>query len=89
MKTFSARDAKNRFGEVMDAAQAGPVMIEKHGRPSAVVLSNVEYEALEVARLRMALQPGLEDVREGRVYDMDDVFEDLKQDLEKFAANED
>ena len=29
MRTFSAADAKNRFGELLDAAQRGPVRIVK------------------------------------------------------------
>ena len=41
----SAKEAKNRFGELLDRAQRGPVTIEKKGRPVAVVLSAHEYEA--------------------------------------------
>ncbi len=47
MKTLAAKDAKNRFGELLDAARAEPVSIEKHGRAVAVVLSVEEYERLE------------------------------------------
>ena len=32
MKTMSAREAKNRFGLMIDSARAEPVLIEKHGR---------------------------------------------------------
>ncbi|MDD9909057.1 MAG: type II toxin-antitoxin system Phd/YefM family antitoxin [Ahrensia sp.] len=44
MKTMNATDAKNRFGELLDSAQAGPVAIQKNGRDVAVVLSKEEYE---------------------------------------------
>lgn len=46
MKTFSAAEAKNRFGVLLESAQRGPVRIEKNGRPVAVVLSQTEYEKL-------------------------------------------
>ena len=39
MKSMSAKEAKNGFGLLLDTARAGPVTIEKHGRPVAVVLS--------------------------------------------------
>ena len=52
MKTFSAKKAKQRFGELMDTVQREPVSIEKHGRPVAVVMSEVEYEEMKLARLR-------------------------------------
>lgn len=46
LKTMSARAAKNGFGTLMDAAMAGPVTIEKHGRPAVVVLSVEQYQRL-------------------------------------------
>lgn len=45
--TFSAADAKNRFGELLDAARREPVVIKKHGRSVAVMLSSEEYRRLE------------------------------------------
>lgn len=46
MKNFSARDAKNQFGLLIDTARLEPVVIEKHGRPVAVVCSIEEFERL-------------------------------------------
>lgn len=46
MKNFSARDAKNQFGLMIDTARLEPVVIEKHGRPVAVVCSIEEFERL-------------------------------------------
>jgi prevent-host-death family protein len=46
MKSISARAAKNEFGRLIDTARAGPVTIEKHGRPVVVVMSVEEYERL-------------------------------------------
>ena len=49
MKNFSAGDAKNKFGLLIDTARAEPVVIEKHGRPVAVVCSIEEFERLQIA----------------------------------------
>ena len=39
-----AATAKNRFGEMLDTAQRKPVIIQKHGRTVAVLLSGHDYE---------------------------------------------
>jgi antitoxin Phd len=44
MKTISALDAKNRFGELIEAAQRQPVAVTRNGRPSVIVLSADSYE---------------------------------------------
>lgn len=49
MKNFSAGDAKNKFGLLIDTARIEPVVIEKHGRPVAVVCSVEEYQRLQDA----------------------------------------
>ncbi len=48
MKTMSAREAKNGFGLMIDAARAEPVRIEKHGRGVVMVIAVEEYERLTV-----------------------------------------
>ncbi|ODT80186.1 MAG: hypothetical protein ABS76_17205 [Pelagibacterium sp. SCN 64-44] len=47
MAEISATDAKNRFGQVLEMAQAGPVRIQKNGRDVAVVLSPEQYAVLQ------------------------------------------
>ena len=49
MKTLAATDAKNRFGELIDMAQSGPVRVQRHGRDVAVVLSSKEFRRLSEA----------------------------------------
>lgn len=49
MKTLTATDAKNRFGELIDMAQAGPVRVQRQGRDVAVVLSPEEFRRLSDA----------------------------------------
>ncbi|MBI4309602.1 MAG: type II toxin-antitoxin system Phd/YefM family antitoxin [Candidatus Omnitrophica bacterium] len=45
MKT-TATEIKNHFGEYLEGAISEPVVIEKTGRPVAVMLSVKEYERL-------------------------------------------
>lgn len=46
MKTLSANEAKQSLGRVLDSAQREPVIIQKHNRPTAVVMSVEEYDRL-------------------------------------------
>ena len=55
MKTISAIDAKNRFGQLLDAAQREPVTVTKKGRPAAVMLSVEDYERIRGAARRRLL----------------------------------
>jgi prevent-host-death family protein len=50
MKAMSAREAKNAFGLMIDAARAEPVLVEKHGRGVVMVISVEEYERLTARR---------------------------------------
>jgi antitoxin Phd len=46
MRTISSLDAKNRFGQLLDAAQRAPVTVTKKGRPAAVVMSIEDYDRM-------------------------------------------
>ena len=46
MAAMNATDAKNKFGQMLEMAQAEPVRIQKNGRDVAVVLSPEQYGAL-------------------------------------------
>lgn len=48
MRIESATNAKNHFGEIMDAALREPVMIQRSGRNSVVMISAEDYESLEI-----------------------------------------
>jgi prevent-host-death family protein len=65
MKSMSAKDAKNRFGFLLDTAQAEPVTIEKHGRPIAVVLSVEQFERLRSTK-GTSRKPGGRSGKKGR-----------------------
>ena len=49
MKEIAAREAKNRFGYLLDAAQSTPVCVTKKGRPVGVVMSMEQYRRLQGA----------------------------------------
>jgi len=52
MTTVSATQAKQRFAELLDKAQRGPVRIQRHGRDLAVLVSAEEYERIIEERWR-------------------------------------
>ena len=58
MATWQIQQAKTKLSELIDRAhREGPQTITKHGKPSAVVVSMEEYEAM-----RKAGKPDLIDV---------------------------
>lgn len=44
---IDAREAKNNFGALLDAAQRRPITIRKHGRKVAIMLSPEEWALFE------------------------------------------
>lgn len=59
MKSLSASDAKNRFGQLLDLAQAGPVRVQRQGRDVAIVMSPEEYRRMADAA-RGKVNPAVE-----------------------------
>ena len=49
MREIAARDAKNRFGHLLDASQRAPVLLTRKGRGVSVVMSVEQYERLRGA----------------------------------------
>lgn len=49
MKEITAKDAKNRFGQLLQSAQRGPVRVTRNGRPVGVVMSVQQFERLRGA----------------------------------------
>ena len=49
MKEIAAREAKNQFGRLLDAAQSAPVCVTKKGRAVGVMMSMELYERLRGA----------------------------------------
>jgi prevent-host-death family protein len=46
MRSFSATEAKQNLGALLDSAQSGPVVIHRQKRDIAVILSAREYDRL-------------------------------------------
>jgi len=46
MRYISATEAKRDFAATLDAAQRGPVVIRRHARDHAVLISPQEYDRL-------------------------------------------
>jgi prevent-host-death family protein len=44
VRSMSALQAKNKFGQLIETAQREPVTITKQGRPTVVVMSVEDYE---------------------------------------------
>ena len=52
MKYITANEAKQSFGQVMETAQREPVIVKKHNRPAAVIISPQEYDRMRNTNLR-------------------------------------
>lgn len=46
---ITATEAKNRFGQLLEQVQRGPVVIEKSGRRHSVLMSVEDYDRLVAA----------------------------------------
>ena len=46
MQTFTANEAKTRFGEFLDRVQREPVRVMRHDRVVGVMVSAEDYEAM-------------------------------------------
>ena len=59
MQTFTANEAKTRFGEFLDLVQREPVQVKRHDRVVGVMVSAQDYEAMRAYyadRLRQTLR---------------------------------
>jgi len=49
VREIAARNARNRFGQLLDAAQSAPVRVTRKGRAVTVIMSMRHYEQLRNA----------------------------------------
>ncbi|HRN82751.1 MULTISPECIES: type II toxin-antitoxin system Phd/YefM family antitoxin [Nitrosomonas] len=77
MKAITAKDAKNKFGEMLDTAQREPLTIEKHGRAVAVIMSVQEYQQMKLERLRAKLAAGEAQLDRGEGVEGETFFAEL------------
>lgn len=52
MVTKTSAEAQNQFGQLLDLVQREPVVITRHGRPAAFVISPRDMEELESIKKR-------------------------------------
>jgi prevent-host-death family protein len=67
MKTMTAKDAKNKFGEMLDTTQREPVMLTKNDRPVAIVLSIHDAETSLVSEIFMNKEEGYDDWAKAKI----------------------
>lgn len=92
MKTYSATEAKNKFGQLLDDAQRGPVRIEKHGRASSYIVSEADYQAIETQKMRELkeiLDDSQRDIDAGRTVPMEKVHAEVREMLEQAKLDAD
>ncbi|HJT70564.1 MAG TPA: type II toxin-antitoxin system Phd/YefM family antitoxin [Terriglobales bacterium] len=51
MRAVSATDAKQRLAALLDAAQREPIVIRRHNRDVAVIMSAQEYEKIRKSNI--------------------------------------
>ena len=61
-----AREAKNRFGELLDTVQRQPVIITKKGRPVARMLAFVDKKRFEEVEDQIWLEKTLKVMKNSR-----------------------
>ena len=73
-KQITATEAKNRFGELLDAVSKEPVFIQKNGREVAVLMSKADYDAQNADAAKKAL---VQQMHEESIHRYHDVYTEL------------
>lgn len=86
--TVSASEVRDRFADYLEMADKRRVLVQKHGRDRAYLVSVRELRALEETiavlennTLLNGIVAGLKDVEEDRVRDADEVFTELDREF--------
>lgn len=70
MQTFTANDAKQHLGAVINQALHEPVTITRHGKAAVVITSDEEYQELmllKYEKLKKAIQSGVRSLDKGKL----------------------
>ena len=59
MKSVTATEAQNNFGDLLMDAQSEPISITRNGKKKGVLLSSKEYEKIKIQLLQNAITAGL------------------------------
>ena len=60
MKSITATEAKNNFGDLLMNAQSSPVAITRNGKEQGILLSIKEYSKLKHQAMQNAISEGVE-----------------------------
>jgi prevent-host-death family protein len=60
MKSITATEAKNNFGDLLMNAQSSPVVITRNGKEQGILLSIIEYSKLKHQAMQGAISEGVE-----------------------------
>jgi antitoxin Phd len=60
MKSITATEAQNNFGDLLMSVQSEPISITRNGKEKGVLLSAEEYKKIKVQILQSAITAGLE-----------------------------
>jgi prevent-host-death family protein len=75
MAAITATEAKNKFGQALEMAQAAPLHIQKNGRDVAVLVSPEEFARLRSESVKPVVNPMVAKLHEeslrryGKVYE--------------------
>ena len=86
MKSYTANDAKQSFGMIIDEALQAPVSITRHWRPVVVMTSEADYQELiklKEERLKEEVQKGFYELEKGEYSDKD-VLEIAEEVIEEY-----
>ena len=82
--TVTASELRDRSADLLENIERGRVLIRRHGKERAYLISVRELRALEETitvlenqRLMESIRKGLEDVKAGNVHDAVDAFAEL------------
>lgn len=60
MKTISATEAQNNFGDLLMSAQSEPISITRNGKEKGVLLSATAFHKMKSQALQQAITDGIE-----------------------------
>jgi antitoxin Phd len=86
MKTITATEAQNNFGDLLMNAQSEPISITRNGKEKGVLLSSKEYQDIKHRALQQAITQGIES-GEASILNMADIKTKARQKMELDAKN--
>lgn len=72
MKTITATEAQNNFGDLLMTAQSEPISITRNGKSKGVLVSADDFEKIKKYALQAAITAGIESGNAG-ILDMAEI----------------